>query len=148
MRLRDMRAVGCCRSSKLHIFSYCTGLLQYNSGSQDIANRLGFSTFGSQDTELWSDVLIYTFCYTLWSQTTNPGGRRLRHFRHGTSTAASAVNFVRPSPVYHTEHASLFATRRPWRRASHAVIVCDSSYLLVVHKILTETNHARSVCNS
>jgi len=34
------------------------------------------------------------------------------------STIASAANLVQPSQVYHTKRPSLFATHRPWRRAS------------------------------
>ena len=41
-------------------------------------------------------------------------------FRYCTSTVVSVINVVRPSLVYHTQHLSLFTTRRPWRRASRS----------------------------
>ena len=76
-RLDAMQRNGCRRSAKLHSFPHAphwSFSVEFGTTGYYDPGRLRHA--GSQDTDLSCHVTIYTFCCTVWSQSTNVTDRR------------------------------------------------------------------------
>jgi len=97
-----------------------------------LCSCLSVSRESSIETDEWFELFFRTvFPLRCWLSTNIriPSSERPKlltlKFRRGTSTVASAINLVRPSPpVDHAERPSLCTTRWTWRSARCEFIRC------------------------